>query len=89
MNAIIAVIGTDKRGIISGVSTFLSEHNVNILDISQTIMDTYFIMMMLVDLTASDLPLQNLKEGLEQHGQKLGVQVTMQHEAVFQAMHRI
>lgn len=87
--AIITVVGRDRSGIIAGVSQALASHGVNILNISQTIMDEYFTMMMSVDLRGCDLPRPALQELLNQDGSRLGVQVNLIHEDVLRAMHRI
>ena len=89
MNAIITVVGTDQVGIIANVSTFLSAHQINIIDISQTILSGNFVMMMMVDLSKSDLSIQDTKEKLNALGGDLGVSISMMHERVFSAMHRI
>lgn len=89
MKAIISVIGVDQVGIIAEVSTLLSEEKVNILDISQTILDEYFTMTMLVDLENSEISLEKLKEKLNKKGKKLGVSIKLQHEDIFRSMHRI
>lgn len=89
MRAIITVIGMDKIGIIAKVSNLLVEYNVNILDISQTILGEYFTMMMLVDLEKVDLSLEEMKDGLSEAGDSLGVSVKLQHEDIFRSMHRI
>jgi len=89
MKAIITVIGKDKIGIIAGVSQVLAENKVNILDISQTILQDYFTMMMLVDLSQATLPLDELKENLDKTGESLGVSIKLQREDVFKSMHRI
>jgi ACT domain-containing protein len=89
MKAIITVIGVDKIGIIAGVSNLLAEAKVNILDISQTILQDYFTMMMLVNLEAMQLSHKELVARLDELGGKLGVSIRMQHEDVFNAMHRI
>lgn len=89
MKAIVTVIGEDKVGIIANISTVLAKYHVNILDISQTILQEYFTMMMLVDLTAMDISLAQLKAELDTVGHKLGVSVVTQHEDVFKSMHRI
>ncbi|HNY23017.1 MAG TPA: ACT domain-containing protein [Treponemataceae bacterium] len=89
MNAIITVVGTDQVGIIANVSTFLSAHKINIIDISQTILSGNFVMMMMVDLSKSDLSIQDTKEKLNALGGDLGVSISMMHERVFSAMHRI
>ncbi|MFW5986089.1 MAG: ACT domain-containing protein [Halanaerobiales bacterium] len=89
MRAIITVIGMDKIGIIAKVSAVLAEAGVNILDISQTILDEYFTMMMLVDLKQVDIPLDRLKDKLNSAGEELGVSIKLQHEDIFRSMHRI
>ncbi len=89
MRAIITVIGTDKIGIIARVSNLLAECNVNILDISQTILGEYFTMMMLVDLEQIESPLEEIKDKLNKTGDSLGVSIKLQHEDIFRSMHRI
>jgi ACT domain-containing protein len=89
MNAIITVVGTDQVGIIAKVSSYLSEHKINIIDISQTILSGNFVMMMMVDLSKSDISIQDNKEKLTKLGDALGVSISMMHERVFSAMHRI
>jgi len=89
MNAIITVVGNDKVGIIARVSAFLAERNINIEDISQTILSGNFVMMMMVDLSASTQPLDTVKTELSDLGGNLGVSISLMHEKVFSAMHRI
>ncbi len=89
MRAIITVIGKDRKGIIAGVSTILSDSDANILDISQTILQEYFTMMMLVDLSAMNISLVELKDILDEKGLNLGVSIKVQHEDIFHSMHRI
>ncbi len=89
MRAIITVVGKDRVGIIAGVSNLLADANVNILDISQTILQEYFTMIMLVDLSNMNTTLEELKNKLKQKGDELGVSIKLQHEDVFRAMHRI
>lgn len=89
MKAIVSVIGTDKRGIIAKVATKLWEMNINVEDISQTIMQNYFTMIMLVDLEQATLPFEEVKQQLAAEGESIGVQIQMQREDIFQAMHRI
>ncbi|HOS43789.1 MAG TPA: ACT domain-containing protein, partial [Armatimonadota bacterium] len=72
-----------------GISACLADHHVNILDISQTILQDYFTMIMLVELDGERLALPDLSAALDDAGNRLGVQVRVQHEAVFTAMHRI
>lgn len=89
MRAIITVIGKDRVGIIAGVSGILAQNNVNILDITQTVMQEYFTMIMLVDLSNMTLPFGGLKDSLEEKGHTLGVSVRIQHEDVFKSMHHV
>ena len=89
MKAIITVIGVDRIGIISEVSTLLAAKKVNILDINQTVLDDYFTMTMLVSLEKLEIPLDELKKELVEKGEKLGVSIRLQHEDIFRSMHRI
>ena len=86
---IITVVGKDTVGIIAGVCSYLAENNVNILDISQTIVQEYFNMMMIVDANGADKEYASLVKDLEKIGEDLGVQIKMQHEEIFDIMHRI
>lgn len=89
MRAVVTVVGKDKTGIISKVSSFLAEKNVNILDISQTILEEYFAMIMLVDLSAATEKLADLAEECREMGEKIGMSVHVQHEDIFNAMHKV
>lgn len=89
MKSIITVIGKDRTGIIAGISTVLAEANVNILDISQTILQEYFTMIMLVDLTNSSKSFNELKDILNEKGKELKVSVRIQHEDIFNSMHNL
>lgn len=89
MRAIITVVGKDKVGIISGVSQVLSENNINILDISQTIMQDMFTMIMLVDVSQSNVPFDELSEKLRLLGESMSLSIRIQHEDLFHSMHRI
>ena len=86
---IITVIGKDTVGIIAKVCTYLAENKVNILDISQTIVHGYFNMMMIVDRSQSEKRFEQLASELEQVGEEIGVKIKMQHEDIFNTMHRI
>ncbi len=86
---IITVVGKDTVGIIAGVCTYLAENNVNIMDISQTIVQGYFNMMMIVDCNEAKKPVNELAEGLNEIGETIGVSIRMQHEDIFNSMHRI
>lgn len=89
MRAIVTVIGKDKPGIISSVSTALADNNVNVEDISQTIVQGNFTMIMLCDLDNAKLTLKELKATLEKLGESIGVSIHVQHEDVFNAMHNV
>lgn len=89
MKGIITVLGKDKVGIIAKVCTYLAEQNVNILDISQTIVQGYFNMMMIVDVSASAKTFEVLVEDLADVGRTIGVEIKLQHEDIFNIMHRI
>lgn len=86
---IITVVGKDTVGIIARVCTYLADHQINILDISQTIVQDYFNMMMMVDLSKSSVPFLEVVDGLGVLGQQIGVNVLLQHEDIFTKMHRI
>ncbi|MCR5200233.1 MAG: ACT domain-containing protein [Saccharofermentans sp.] len=87
--AVISVIGKDRVGIIAGVSALLSENNININDISQTILDDIFTMIMLVDLKDNDIENSDIADKLSALGDELGVVITIQHTDLFNRMHRI
>lgn len=89
MRAVITVIGKDRKGIIAGVSTELANASINILDISQTILQEYFAMIMLVDMTGATQDFYTIQEKLNEKGRELGVQVRMQREDIFNAMHQV
>jgi ACT domain-containing protein len=89
MNAIITVVGTDQVGIIAKVSGWLSLRNINIVDISQTILSGNFVMMMMVDVSASESPIEEVRKSLTDLGTELDVTINIMHEKVFGAMHRI
>lgn len=89
MKAIVTVIGKDQVGIIAQVSHVLAENAVNILDISQTILQDYFTMIMLVDLTNMKISFSELSKRLNEKGETIGLQIKIQREEVFNAMHRI
>lgn len=86
---IITVVGKDTVGIIAGVCSYLAENNVNILDISQTIVQEYFNMMMIVDCNKASKTIYELSDDLDKLGEKIGVSIKMQHEDIFNSMHRI
>ena len=82
----ITVIGEDKIGIMYGVASVLAEHDINILDVNQTIMHDIFTMIMIVDLDKAPLSFEDVQEKLENKGKEIGVSIRMQHEGIFNAM---
>lgn len=89
MRAVITVVGKDKVGIIAEISKILADCNVNILDISQTIMQDVFTMIMLVDISNVCVNYAELASALENKGIEIELSVKIQHEDVFNSMHRI
>lgn len=89
MRAVVTVMGSDKHGIIAKTSTLLADNDVNILDITQTIVQEIFTMVMLVDIDNSKLNLTDLAKALNELGEKLEVEIRIQHEDIFNSMHRI
>ena len=89
MNATATVIGDDKVGIIAAICTLLAQNNVNILDITQTILQGKFTMVMAVDISKDAPTLTDLAEQLEELGKTLGISIRIQREEIFDAMHRI
>ncbi len=89
MRAIVTVIGKDRVGIIAEVTALLAENGVNVLDISQTVLQEYFTMIMLVDSSACAIPFSELSDKLRDEGRASGLDIRMQREDIFNAMHRI
>ena len=89
MKAIVSVLGKDSVGIIAAVCALLSRHNVNVLDISQTILQEYFTMVMMVDLSDCSSSFADLAAALEEEGAERGLSIRIQREDIFNAMHRI
>ncbi len=89
MKAVITVLGRDKVGIIAGICTKLAELNINVLDINQTIMQNMFTMTMLVDTSGSKEEFSKLVDELKCEGERLNVNIRIQREDIFDAMHRI
>ena len=87
--AVITVLGKDRVGIIAGISTLLAEYSININDISQTIMDDVFTMIMMVDLKDVNIEESDITDKLHKFGEDNGLSVTIQHTDLFNAMHRI
>ncbi len=89
MKAIVTVVGKDAVGIIASVCVQLASYNVNVLDISQTVMQGYFTMMMAVDVSGCQIPLAELVKQLEEKGKEMGLSIRLQREDIFEAMHRV
>jgi len=87
--ALVSVTGKDKPGIIAKVSTALFEMNINVLEISQTILDGYFTMLMIVDMTNATAAFSNVAQRLNEVGEELGEVITIQRTDIFDAMHRV
>ena len=88
MKAILTVVGKDKVGIIAGVSQKLAELNINILDVSQTIMEDYFTMMMMLQMQP-EADLEAIKQALSRVENTLSVKISIQNEEIFNAMHKL
>ena len=89
MNAIVTVVGKDRVGIIAAICNKLADYNVNILDISQTIVQGYFNMMMIVDGSGANVSFDEMSSGLDEIGAGIGVNIKCQREEIFTKMHRI
>ncbi len=89
MKAIVTVVGKDQVGIIAGVCNRLADYSINVLDISQTIMEGYFTMMMVVDLAACETPFDQLRTILKDYGEGRGLSIRIQREDIFDAMHKL
>ena len=87
--ALVYVTGKDRPGIIAKVSTALFEMNINVLEISQTILDGYFTMLMIVDMTVASVPFGDVAQKLNEVGEELGEVINIQRADIFDAMHRI
>lgn len=89
MKGIITVLGRDKVGIIAKICTYLAQTNMNILDISQTIVQGYLNMMMVVDISCPNKSFEAIVDDLDNLGKEIGVEIRIQHEEIFNSMHRI
>ena len=89
MRAIVTVIGKDRVGIIADVTALLAQYGVNVLDISQTVLQEYFTMIMRVDAAQCTVPFADLARTLDEAGTQRGLQIRAQREDIFNAMHRI
>lgn len=89
MKAIVTVVGKDQVGIIAAVCVKLAAYNVNVLDISQTVMQGYFTMMMVVDVSGCSIPLAELVSVMDEMGKEMSLSIRVQREDIFEAMHRV
>ena len=89
MRAIVTVIGKDTKGIIAQISEILWKNDINILDISQQVMDDIFSMVMMVDISKASADLQSVREALQAKGLELNVKTHIMHQDLFNSMHRI
>jgi ACT domain-containing protein len=89
MKVVITIIGQDRVGIVAMVSTTLAEQQVNILDINQNIINGFFNMVMIADMSGANISLKDLQLLLKDKGQAMGLEIKVQHEDIFKIMHRI
>ncbi|MBR0446538.1 MAG: ACT domain-containing protein [Oscillospiraceae bacterium] len=89
MRAIVTVVGKDQVGIIASVCTCLASYQINVLDIRQTVMQGYFTMMMVADVSGSSIPVAELAQKLEEQGKQMNLSIRLQREDIFDAMHRV
>lgn len=89
MKAVVTVVGRDKTGIIADISGALKSLNINIVDISQTVMQDFFTMIMMVDIEKATKEIDAVQKELSALGKELGMEIVIRHEDIFNAMHRI
>ncbi|EAX47421.1 ACT domain-containing protein [Thermosinus carboxydivorans Nor1] len=89
MKIVITVVGQDRVGIIAMVSNILADHNINILNINQNIVDGFFNMVLIADMAAATISLKELQQILTSRGEAIGLDIKVQHEDIFRIMHRI
>jgi len=89
MKAIVSVVGKDRVGIIAGVCSALANYNINVLDISQTVMQGYFTMVMATEVSGCTVPLGELISAMDALGREMGLSIHVQREEIFDAMHRV
>ncbi len=89
MRAVITVIGKDMVGILAKISTECSNHNINVLEVTQSILQDMFAMIMMVDISKSDIPFTQLSDMLTKAGEEMGLSIHVMHEDIFNAMHTI
>ena len=89
MKLVVTVVGKDRVGIIAMVTKILADNNVNILSINQNIMDGFFNMLLIAEISESKISLTELQKALKDEGEKINVEIKAQHEDIFNVMHRI
>ena len=89
MQAVISVVGKDKVGILKDVAAKCAEHNVNIVDVSQTVLRDMFTMIMLVDISEINVKFGDFSQEMENYGKEIGMEIRAMHEDIFNSMHRI
>ena len=89
MRAVISVLGKDKVGILAKVSTKCQQHNVNIIDVSQTVLEDIFTMVMLVNIEEIDIKFGDFAEEMKEYGKEFGTDIRVMHEDIFNSMHRV
>ncbi len=89
MQAVISVVGRDKVGILKDVATKCADHNVNVIDVSQTVLRDMFTMIMLVDISKIDIKFGDFSAEMESYGKEIGMEIRAMHEDIFNSMHRI
>lgn len=89
MKIVLTIVGRDQVGIIAMISAILAENNINILNINQNIVDGFFNMVMIADMASAKMPLKDLQQRLKGEGEAIGLDIKVQHEDIFQIMHRI
>ena len=89
MKAIITVVGGDKVGIIAKVSAYLASRSINIVDITQSVLQDMFVMVMLTDISALNCPFKVFSETMQKMGEELNLEIRVMHEDIFNSMHRI
>ena len=89
MRAVITVIGKDMVGILAKVSAECSNHNINVLEVTQSILQDMFAMIMMVDIEKSDIPFTQLSDMLTKAGEEMGLSIHVMHEDIFNSMHTI
>ena len=88
-HAVVTVVGKDRVGIVAGISSLLAEHNVNIIDISQTVLRGMFAMIMVVDLSKADVSVGELRKALKERGKELGVDVALHSAELVETVERV